>query len=141
MGYSGSLVGVPPSPRPSACASGRTRLSAWLFTQARPEFLLPCGRFLLHIRAETKFGNQKFNNHGKHFLSGLEKIKGAKCAFKIQINQRFVDKHDSPESFLVPFFVMVSCPCWHFMVILSPAKNPVCSSHFPCKRICGGACL
>lgn len=43
LGYSGSLVGVPPSPRPTACASGRTRLSAWLCA--------PCGRFLLHIRA------------------------------------------------------------------------------------------
>jgi len=37
------LVGVPPSPRPPACTSGRTRLSAWLCA--------PCGRFLLHIRA------------------------------------------------------------------------------------------
>ena len=45
------------------------------------------------------------------------------------------------ESFPVSFFVMVRCPCWHFTVILSPTENPACSSHFPCKTICVGACL
>ena len=46
--------------------------------------------------------------------------------------------HYSPRSIFVPSFVMISRPCWHFTVILSPAENPACSSQFPCKRICGG---
>ena len=47
--------------------------------------------------------------------------------------------HYSPEFTLVPSFVMISCPCWHFItVIFSPAENTACSSQFPCKRICGG---
>ena len=46
LGYSGPLVGVPPSPRPSACVSDRTRLSAW--------FYAPCGRFRLHICTGNK---------------------------------------------------------------------------------------
>jgi len=75
------------------------------------------------------------------FCRALKKSKAQNALLKIQVNQKFVDKHDASQSFLVPFFVMVSCPCWHFTVILSPAENPVCSSHFPCKRICGGACL
>lgn len=98
---SGSLVGVPPSPRPSACASGRTRLSAWLCA--------PCGRLLLHIRAGE--------------------------------GRRILRRQEVSEPFLVPSFVMVSCPSWHFTVILSPAEKPALSSHMPCKRICGGACL
>ncbi len=101
FGYSSSLVGVPPSPRPTACASGRTRLSAWLCA--------PCGRFLLHIRAGE--------------------------------GRRILRRQEIFEPFLVPSFVMVSCPCWHFTVILSPAEKPVCSSHLPCKTICGGVCL
>ena len=107
---SGSLVGVSPSPRPSACASGRTRLSAWLCA--------PCGRFLLHIRAGE--GRRKMR---RQEVSGIDR------------------KLYSSESFPVSFFVMVSCPCWHFTVILSPAEKPACSSHLPCKRICGGAFL
>ena len=78
--YSGSLVGVPPSPRPTACASGRTRLSAWLCA--------PCGRFLLHIRA----------GEGRRILRRQEISMTGK-------------KFYSSESFLVPSFVMVSCPC------------------------------
>ena len=110
LGYSGSLVGVPPSPRPTACASGRTRLSAWLYA--------PCGRLLLHIRA----------GEGRRILRRQEVSMTGK-------------KFYSSESFLVPSFVMVSCPSWHFTVILSPAEKPAFSSHLPCKTICGGACL
>ena len=110
LGYSGSLVGVPPSPRPTACASGRTRLSAWLCA--------PCGRFLLHIRA----------GEGRRILRRQE----------VSVTGR---KFYSSEPFRVPSFVMVSCPSWHFTVILSPAEKPAFSSHMPCKTICGGACL
>ena len=53
-------------------------------------------------------------------------------------NSFYYDKHYFPESALISSFVMVSCPCWHFTVILSPAEKPAFSSQFPCKRICGG---
>ncbi|MEY8484577.1 helix-turn-helix transcriptional regulator [Lachnospiraceae bacterium 48-21] len=39
-----------------------------------------------------------------HFPSGINFTK----------NSFYRDKHYSPESALVPSFVMVSCPCWHF---------------------------
>ena len=63
-----------------------------------------------------------------HFSEGIDFIKNSLCH----------DRHCFPESALVPSFVIVSCPCWHFTVILSPAENPACSSQFPCNRICGG---
>ena len=77
---SGSLVGVSPSPRPSACASDRTRLSAWLCAAY--------GRFLLHIR------------------SG-ERRRILRCWEVSEIGRKIY----SPESFVAPFCVMISCPC------------------------------
>lgn len=39
-----------------------------------------------------------------HFPAGINFTK----------NSFYRDKHYSPESALVPSFVIVSCPCWHF---------------------------
>ena len=60
-----------------------------------------------------------------HFPEKIDFTKNSVCC----------DKHYFPESALVSSFVMVSCPCWHFTVILSPAENPACSSQFACKRL------
>ena len=141
LGYSGSLVGVPPSPRRPPARPTEHAFRRGFALRRGLSFCSHAVAFFCTSAQKQSLETQNCTIMENTFCRDWKKSKAQNALLKIQINQRFVDKHDSPESFLVPFFVMVSCPCWHFTMILSLAENPVCSSHFPCKKICGGACL